>query len=109
MNNTAEETRISHRFPTILRGFYFSEDKKGEGKECTIINISHNGAGVEFYTLETVHAKSKLSLEILPPDGKETVTVEGTIRWVKQGRKDCVCGIRLREKLNEDQKAMLRV
>ena len=108
MNNTAEETRLSHRFPTILRGFYFLEDEKGEGKECTIINISHNGAGVEFYTLETVYTKSKLFLEIHPPNGKETVNVEGRIRWVKQGRKDCVCGFQLTEKLDEAQKEILK-
>ena len=63
---------------------------------------------MEFYTLETVRAKAKLSLEILSPDGKETVTVEGTIRWVKQGRKDCVCGLMLTDKLNEAQMAMLK-
>ena len=107
MRDTAEEDRRSWRFPTILKGVYFLDEKKGEGKECTIINISSNGTRLEFYTLETVSTNSKLFLEILPSDGKEVINVEGIIRWIKQGRKDCVCGIQLTEKLHEAIKAML--
>jgi hypothetical protein len=110
MSHTAEETRGLYRCPTLLKGLYSLDDKKGEGKECTIINISVNGAGMEFYTDESVEVNSKLFLEILPPpDEEETIPVEGIIRWVKQGKKDCVCGIQLTEKLNEAQKAMLKV
>lgn len=109
MKITAEENRRSWRFPTVMKGCYFIEEKKGEGKECTIINISVNGAGLEFYTFETVSVNSKLFLEILLPDAEGTINVEGEIRWVKQGRKDCACGIELAEKLNEAQMAMLRV
>ena len=109
MSHTAEEARRSWRFPTLLKGLYFFDKKKGAGKECTIINISVTGAGMEFYTDETVDVNSKLFLEILPPDEEETITVEGIIRWVKQGKKDCVCGIELTEKLNEVKKAMLKV
>jgi hypothetical protein len=87
----------------------FLRRKKGEGKECTIINISANGAGIEFYTVETIRENTKLFLEILPPDEEETINVEGIIKWVKQGKMDCVCGIQLTEKLNEAKKAMLRV
>ena len=77
--------------------------------ECIIINISVNGAGMEFYTDETVDVNSKLFLEILPPDDEETITAGGIIRWVKHGEKDCVYGIELTEKLNEVKKAMLKV
>ena len=109
MSHTAEDARRSWRFPTLLKGLYFLDEKKGEGKECTIINISDNGSSMEYYTAETVGVNSKLFLEILPPDEEETITVEGIIRWVKQGKKDCVCGIQLTEKLNEAKKAMLKV
>jgi hypothetical protein len=109
MSHTAEDTRRSWRFPTLLKGLYFLGKKRREGRECTIINISVNGAGMEFYTDETVDVNSKLFLEILPPDEEETITVEGVIRWVKQGKKDCVCAIQLTKKLNEVQKAMLKV
>ena len=109
MSYPTEERRRSWRFPTMLKGHYFLEEKKGKGKECTIINISVNGAGIEFYTDETVSVNSKLFLEIFPPDEEESINVEGIIKWVKQGKMDCVCGIQLTEKLYETQMAMLKV
>jgi hypothetical protein len=109
MRNTAEENRYSFRFATAMKGFYYLDDKQEEGKECTIINISFNGAGLEFYTPETINDKTKMSLEIFSPNGEEIVTVEGIIRWVKQGNKDCVCGIQLTEKLSKDKMKMLRM
>ena len=109
MRNTAEENRRSWRFPKHLKGFYYLDEAKGEGKECTIINISTNGAGMEFYTFETINEKTKLVLEIFPPDGEDVVTVEGKIRWVKRGRNDCVCGIQLTEKLDKDKMEVLRL
>jgi hypothetical protein len=109
MRNTVEEYRKSWRFPRHLKGFYYLDEVKGEEKECTIINISINGAGLEFYTSETVSVNSKIYLEIFPPNGEEIVPVEGIIRWVKQGSKDCVCGIQLTEKLKKDKMKMLRM
>ena len=109
MKDTAEENRRSWRFPTVMKGYYFIGEKKGEGKECTIINVSLNGAGLQFYTFEAISVKTKLFLEIFPPDGEKPVSVEGKIRWVKQGRKDCVCGIKLTEKLSKDEMEALKL
>ena len=109
MKHTTEEDRRSWRFPTILKARYFFQEKKGEGKKCTVINISLNGAGLEFYSCDTISVNTKLFLEIIPPDGNETVNVEGIVRWVKQGRKDFVCGIKLTETLNKAKLKMLRV
>ena len=109
MKHTTEEDRKSWRFPTILNALYFLREKKGQGKECTVINISLNGAGLEFYTCEAISVNEKLFLAISSPDGKETVNVEGIVRWVKQGRKDFVCGIKLTETLDKAKQAMLKV
>jgi hypothetical protein len=111
MRNTAEENRRSWRFPTTLKGHYSLEEKKGKGKgkECRIINISLNGAGLEFYTSEPINEKTKLYLKIFSSDGNKSVSVEGTIRWIKQGKKDCVCGIQLTEKLSEDKREILKM
>ena len=103
MKDLAVNTRRYPRFSTALKGLYFIEEKSGEGKKCIIINISVNGAGLKLYTCETIIENSKLLLEIYSPDGKETINVEGIIRWVKQGSKDCVCGIQLTKKLDKDQ------
>ena len=108
MNNTAENTRQYPRFPTALKGIYFIKEKRGKGENCTIINISVNGAGLKLYARETIIVNSKILLEIHLPDGKETVNVEGVTRWVNPGSKDCVCGLMLTNKLNEAQMALLR-
>ena len=108
MNNTAENTRQYPRFSTALKGIYFIEEKRGKGENCTIINISVNGAGLKLYARETIIVNSKIFLEIFLPDGKETINVEGVTRWVNPGSKDCVCGLMLTNKLNEAQMAMLK-
>ena len=101
------EEKKSYQFPTIIKGLYFLEERKEEGKECTIININLNGEGLELYTLESVSVNTKLFLEMFPPSAKEAVTVEGIIRWTKKGRKDCVCGIKLTERLDSYKMEML--
>ena len=107
MKRTTEGTRQYPRFPTALKGIYFIEEKRGKGKNCTIINISVNGAGLKLYTIETINVSSKLFLEIYLPDGKETINVEGVIRWVNQGVRDCVCGVQLTEKLDKGKMEVL--
>ena len=89
------ENRKSTRFPTHLKAHYFLKERKGEGKECVVINISLNGAGLEFYTAETIRESSKLFLSIVPPRGNGTISAEGIVRWVKRGARDYVCGIEL--------------
>ena len=111
MRHTATENRRSWRFPTLLKSHYSLEEEKGKGKgkECRIINISLNGAGLEFYTSEPINEKTKVYLKIFPSDGNKPISVEGIIRWIKQGKKDCVCGIQLTEKLSEDKREILKI
>lgn len=109
MKHKTEESRRSWRFPKSLKALYFIQEKKSKGKDCTIINISLNGAGLDLYTVDPISAKTKLILEILPADGKETVTIEGIVQWVKQERTHFICGIKLTEKLNKGKLKMLRV
>jgi len=109
MRHTAEETRMSWRFPKSLKGLYFIHEKKGEGKDCTIINISLNGACLDFYTFDPISEKTKLILEILLADGKETLTIEGIVQWVQQERRHYICGIKLTKRLNNSMLTMLRI
>jgi len=99
--NKIKERRKSRRYPSNLKGQYFLKERKGDGKECTIINISLNGASLAFYTLENISVSSTLLLEIFDCKGKESTNVEGIVRWVKQGKKDFICGIELTETLDE--------
>jgi hypothetical protein len=99
--HTMNENRKSTRFPTHLKAHYFLNERTGKGKECVVINISLNGAGLEFYTSETIGEASKLFLSIVPPQGNETISAEGTVRWVKRGARDYVCGIELTRTLDK--------
>ena len=98
--HTINENRKSTRFPTHLKAHYFLKERRGKGKECVVINISLNGAGLEFYTAETIGEASKLFLSIVPPQGNETISAEGIVRWVKHGARDYVCGIELTRSLD---------
>ena len=109
MKHSYKERRRSLRYPTVIKGFYYLDEKQGKGKECTIINISLNGAGLQFYTDETVEVKTKLCLDMYPPGGSEPVNVEGIVKWMKQGNKDCVCGIELMKPLDEATMEVLRM
>jgi len=99
--HTINDTRKSTRFPTHLKAHYFLKERRGKGKECVVINISLNGAGLEFYTSETIGEASKLFLSIVPPQGNETISAEGIVRWVKHGARDYVCGIELTRTLDK--------
>jgi hypothetical protein len=108
MRPASNVKRRSLRFPTAVKGFYYVGAKEGKGKECTILNISLNGAGLEFYTPESVEVNSKLFLEIFSTNNREDIfNIEGIVRWANQGRKDCVCGIQLTKRLEEGKLSML--
>jgi hypothetical protein len=98
---TINENRQSTRFPTHLKGRYFLKERKGKGQECVVINISLNGAGLEFYTATMISEASKLFLSIIAPPGNETISAEGIVRWVKHGARDYVCGIELTRSLDK--------
>ena len=75
--------------------------------ECTVINISLSGVGLAFYTPERIEVGSMLFLKIFAVGGKTTITVEGIVRWVDQGKKDFLCGVKLTEALDEVKLVML--
>ena len=105
--HTVNESRKSIRFPTHLKALYFLKERTGEGKECVDINISLNGAGLEFYSAETIDEASKIFLSINSPHGNDTISVEGIVRWVKRGARDYVCGIELTRNLDKTARERL--
>ena len=102
-----EEVRKNERLPTNLKAKYFLKEEKGNGKECTIINISHGGMGLEFYTPEKIVEGSSLLLEIFYAKSIEPIKVEGTIMWVEQGEKDYIGGIDITSKSDKDKLEVL--
>jgi hypothetical protein len=105
--NKTEERKKTIRISTSLRAQYFFKDEQQEAMECTVINISLSGVGLAFYTPEKIDVGSLLFLKIFAIGGKTTITVEGIIKWVNQGKKDFLCGVKLTEALDEVKLVML--
>jgi hypothetical protein len=48
------ERRKFIRYLTQREAQYFIAERKGEGQECTIINVSREGMGIIFYSNEEI-------------------------------------------------------
>ena len=102
-----ERERKSRRFTTNLKAQYFLGESKGNGKECTVINVSSNGAGLEFYTHEKIGISTDLTLKIFAPKATDPINVKGILRWVKQGEKDFVGGVEVVLQSDKEKLAVL--
>lgn len=99
--------RKSRRFTTSLKAQYSLGESEGDGKECTVINVSGNGAGLEFYTHETIGINKDVTLKIFAPEAKTPIHVKGILRWVKEGEKDFVGGVEVVLQSDKDKLAVL--
>ncbi len=97
----------SVRIPTSVKARYFLRNEQVPGRDCTVINISLNGSGLAFYARETMVKGSRLSLKMFALGGKAIITVDGVVSWVKQGKKDYLCGIKLLEVLDHAKQLAL--
>ncbi|MCK5186944.1 MAG: PilZ domain-containing protein [Deltaproteobacteria bacterium] len=102
-----EGKRKSKRFTTNLKAQYFLGESKGNGKECTVINVSGNGAGLEFYTHDKIGISTDLNLKIFAPKATDPINVKGILRWVKQGEKDFVGGVEVVLESDKEKLAVL--
>jgi len=82
-----EDNRKFTRLPVQLNARY-SEGDKEEWKDCSVINISHEGMCVGVYSQEKIEIYSILQLEISVPEKKEPIAIMGTIMWVKKLKGD---------------------
>ena len=91
--NKMENRRRFSRFNTHLKAQYFLDEKKGEGKKCTITNISRRGMGIRFHTRDTIDIGSTIFLEISIPEGKEPINVKGVLKQVNWKGSDFFSGV----------------
>ena len=103
-----EQKRRFIRLSTTLKAEY-SLKGSGAGGECTVINISPGGAGLEFYSSEPIDVGATLVLKIFDSEKKETVDAEGVVKWSKQGEKNFVCGVALTDVLDKFALSVLGV
>lgn len=99
--------RKSRRFTTSLKAHYSLGESEGDGKECTVINVSGNGAGLEFYTHEKLGVNADITLKIFAPEATDPIRVKGILRWVNQGEKDFVGGVEVVLQSDKDKLAVL--
>ena len=102
-----EGKRKSRRFTTNLKAQYFLGENKGSGKECTVINVSSNGAGLEFYTHEKIGISTNLTLKVFAPKATGPINIKGILKWVKQGEKDFVGGVEVVLQSDKEKLAVL--
>jgi len=93
------------RFVTQLKAQYFLNEKREKWNECTIIDISPKGMGVEFK--QDINVGSTIHLVIIIPRELEPIMVKGKLKWIKQRGNDFVGGIEFTELLDEDKFAKL--
>ena len=96
------DKRKSKRFIINLSARFFIKEKTGGWKECTVINISRSGAGLEFYTADKIDIGS-VHLKIFTPKAIEPIDIEGIVRWVKQGKRDFIGGVEALLKPDKDK------
>lgn len=83
MINHTEDRRKFKRFPIQLSTRYLEENKK-EWQDCSVINISREGMGIEVYVRERIQMGSILQLEIVVPIKNEPLYVVGTLMWIRE-------------------------
>ena len=104
-----EQKRRFVRFSTTLSAEYSLKGSEGERGDCTVINISLNGAGLECKASEPISVGATLVLKIFDAEKKETVATEGIVKWNKQTDKGFVCGIELTDALDKFSLSVLGV
>ena len=95
-----------NRYSTNLVARYFLGAKKA-WKECAVMSISRSGVGLEYIAYEKIDIGSTINLEIFTSEGLETISIEGNVRWIKQGENYINAGVEVTSELDQDKLANL--
>ena len=79
-----ENKRKYNRFPLNLKARYLQEDDHQEWKECSVVDISREGVGIEVYLRERISINSILHLEIIAPEKEKLIKASGFLMWIKE-------------------------
>ncbi|MHC5076930.1 MAG: PilZ domain-containing protein [Planctomycetota bacterium] len=96
-----DERRQLKRFSLKLKAHYTFEDTQENWKECSIIDITNNGMGVKFHSLESVETGTPIHLAIVIDETLRPVRLKGVIKWGGEGADTSVCGVELTEIMEE--------
>lgn len=103
-----EDRRKFKRFPVQLSARYLVSSEK-EWFNCTIINISRDGMGIEVRLQESIPRGLILKFKIIIPKKVEPIETSGILRWSKklQGEMGFAGGIELFNKDSEETRTLL--
>jgi hypothetical protein len=82
-----DERRKFIRFPIELIARY-SENEVKDWKECSVIDISREGMGINIYAGEYISDGLILQMEITVPVQGDPIAVTGTLMWIREIKDD---------------------
>ncbi len=97
----SKKTRVFARFRVSLKAQYSLKEGDAIWEECTIIDFSSKGIGMEFN--KHVSLDSTIYLAIHLPKESEPFSVKGKLKWIKQSKNRFIGGIELTELLDENK------
>jgi hypothetical protein len=95
------ERRQLRRFSLKLKAHYTFEDERDNWRECSIIDVTYNGMGLQFHSFETIKVGTPIHLAIVIDQALRPVRIRGVIKWEGKGADGCVCGVELGEIMDE--------
>ena len=78
-----DERRKFIRFPIELIARYSESDAK-DWKECSVIDISREGMGINIHAREYINEGLILQMEITVPVQDDPIAVKGTLMWIRE-------------------------
>lgn len=97
----SEDKRVFARFLISLKSRYSLKEEDAVWEECTIIDFSSKGIGIEFN--KHVSLDSTIHLAIHLPKESEPFSVKGKLKWIKQSKNRFIGGIELTEIFDENK------
>ena len=105
-----DERRKFIRFPIELIARYSENDVK-DWKECSVIDISREGMGINIYAGEYISEGLILQMEITVPVQGDPLAVTGTLMWIREVKDDSrfnyLGGVKLLSIKPEDKWALM--
>ncbi len=91
-----------HRAAVQLPAQYFIKGLSSRYMDCTIINLSRNGAGVLFPLSEPLKERASIFFELIVPKTFEQLSVRGELKNKNSRKEGLVGGIEFAALLPED-------
>ena len=96
-----EDRRVIARFLIRLKAQYSLKEEDAVWEECTIIDFSSKGIGIEFN--KQVSLDSTIHLAIHLPKEPEPLSTKGILKWIKQSKNHFIGGIEFTEIFDDNK------